>query len=103
MIVSALAGVFVLNGAGTSLSSVVALTLRQVRTPDHMLGRVNATVRWISYGVVAIGAGLGGLAGETLGTRAGMAVGCAGVALTAVWVAASPLRTVRTTASLTVH
>ncbi|PNW09396.1 MFS transporter [Microbacterium testaceum] len=100
VIVAALVGVFAVNGAGTSLSSVVALTLRQLRTPDHLLGRVNATVRWISYGVVAIGAGLGGLAGEALGTRAGIAVGCVGVALTVVWVAASPLRTVRTTASL---
>lgn len=78
----------------------MALTLRKVRTPDRLLGRVNATMRWISYGVVAIGAGLGGLVGEALGTRAGIAVGCVGVALTVVWVAASPLRTVRTTASL---
>jgi len=99
-IVAALVGVFAVNGAGTSLSSVVALTLRQLRTPDHLLGRVNATVRWISYGVVAIGAGLGGLAGEALGTRAGIAVGCVGVALTVVWVAASPLRTIGTTASI---
>lgn len=100
VIVAALVGVFAVNGAGTSLSSVVALTLRQLRTPDHLLGRVNATVRWISYGVVAIGAGLGGLAGEALGTRAGIAVGCVGVALTVVWVAASPLRTIGTTASI---
>jgi len=100
LIVAALVGVFAVNGAGTSLSSVVALTLRQLRTPDHLLGRVNATVRWISYGVVAVGAGLGGLAGEAWGTRAGIAVGCVGVALTVVWVAASPLRTVSDTASL---
>ncbi|MEV7692123.1 MFS transporter [Microbacterium sp. NPDC089189] len=100
VIVAALVGVFAVNGAGTSLSSVVALTLRQVRTPDHLLGRVNATMRWISYGVVAIGAGLGGLAGEAWGTRTGIAVGCAGVSLTLVWVTASPLRTVRDTASL---
>ncbi len=103
VIVAALVGVFAVNGAGTSLSSVVALTLRQRRTPDHLLGRVNATVRWISYGVVAIGAGLGGLAGEALGTRTGIAVGCVGVALTVVWVAASPLRTIRTTASIALH
>lgn len=99
-IVAALVGVFAINGAGTSLSSVVALTLRQLRTPDHLLGRVNATVRWISYGVVAIGAGLGGLAGENLGTRSGIAAGCVGVALTLVWVAASPLRTIRDAASI---
>ncbi|MFJ4160007.1 MFS transporter [Microbacterium testaceum] len=103
LIVVALVAVFAVNGAGTSLSSVVTLTLRQLRTPDQLLGRVNATVRWISYGVVAIGAGLGGLAGEAMGTRAGIALGCVGVALTVAWVAVSPLRTVRDAASLAVH
>jgi MFS family permease len=92
LVVAALIGVFAVNGAGTSLSSVVALTLRQLRTPDHLLGRVNATMRWISYGVVAIGAGIGGVLGDLVGTRLGIAIGCAGVVLTVVWVIASPLR-----------
>jgi len=91
-IVAVLIGVFAANGAGTSLSSVVALTLRQLRTPDHILGRVNATMRWISYGVIAIGAGVGGAVGELIGTRLGLAVGCAGTLLTVIWVAVSPLR-----------
>ncbi|WP_256728925.1 MFS transporter [Microbacterium oleivorans] len=94
-LIAVLVGVFACNGAGTALSSVVALTLRQLRTPDALLGRVNATMRWISYGVIALGAGLGGIAGELLGTRAGMAIGCGGVLLTVVWVALSPLRTIR--------
>lgn len=95
LMVVVLAGVFALNGAGTALSSVVALTLRQLRTPDELLGRVNATMRWISYGVIALGAGLGGLVGELLGMRTGMAIGCGGVLLTVVWVALSPLRSIR--------
>ncbi|MCA5924294.1 MFS transporter [Curtobacterium oceanosedimentum] len=101
--VIAVIAVFAVNGAGTSLSSVVALTLRQLRSPDHVLGRVNATMRWLSYGVVAIGAGLGGLVGELLGTRTGIALGCAGTLLTVVWVVASPLRTVRDPAGLATH
>lgn len=99
-LVAALVAVFAVNGAGTSLSSVVAVTLRQLRTPDHLLGRVNATMRWISYGVVAIGAAAGGLVGEAVGTRWGMAIGCAGVLLTAIWVSASPLRRIRDPRSL---
>jgi predicted MFS family arabinose efflux permease len=86
---------FACNGAGTALSSVVALTLRQLRTPDHLLGRVNATMRWISYGVIAVGAALGGLVGDALGTRAAIAIGCAGNLLTVVWVVCSPLRRIR--------
>lgn len=95
VLVAVLASVFAVNGAGTSLSSVVAVTLRQLRTPDDMLGRVNATMRWVSYGVVAIGAGLGGWLGELVGTRAAMAIGCGGVMLTVVWVVLSPLRSIR--------
>ena len=91
-VLAVLIGVFAANGAGTSLSSVVALTLRQLRTPDHILGRVNATMRWISYGVISIGAALGGVVGELIGTGLGLAVGCAGILLTVIWVAASPLR-----------
>lgn len=99
-VVGALAGIFAVNGAGTSMSSVVALTLRQLRTPDHLLGRVNATMRWLSYGAVAVGAGLGGVVGEVAGTRAGIALGAAGTLLTLVWVVASPLRTVTRTADV---
>jgi MFS family permease len=95
VLVAVLAAAFALNGAGTSLSSVVAVTLRQLRTPDEVLGRVNATMRWVSYGVVAIGAALGGGLGELVGTRAGMAIAGAGVMLTVVWVVLSPLRSIR--------
>lgn len=93
--ITVLVSAFALNGAGTALSSVVALTLRQLRTPDHLLGRVNATMRWVSYGVIAIGAASGGIVGDALGTRTGIAIGCAGILLTVVWVACSPLRAIR--------
>lgn len=103
VVVTVLVVVFAINGAGTSLSSVVALTLRQLRTPDDLLGRVNATMRWLSYGVIAIGAAVGGIVGETLGTRTGIALGCAGTLLTVVWVAASPLRKVGDPRLLATH
>jgi MFS family permease len=94
VVVTVLVAVFTINGAGTSLSSVVALTLRQLRTPDHLLGRVNATMRWLSYGVIALGAAAGGIVGEAVGTRTGIAIGCVGTLLTVAWVTASPLRRV---------
>lgn len=103
VVVTVLVVVFAINGAGTSLSSVVALTLRQLRTPDDLLGRVNATMRWLSYGVIAIGAAVGGIVGESVGTRTGIALGCAGTLLTVVWVAASPLRKVGDPRLLATH
>jgi MFS family permease len=102
VIMSALVAAFAVNGAGTALSSVVALTIRQLRTPDRVLGRVNATLRWLTYGTVAVGAGLGGLAGELWGTRFGIAIGCSGLLLVVLWVARSPLRSVRDPQSLDV-
>jgi MFS family permease len=103
VVVTVLVVVFAINGAGTSLSSVVALTLRQLRTPDHLLGRVNATMRWLSYGVIAVGAAVGGIVGDALGTRTGIALGCAGTLLTVVWVFASPLRRVGDPRLLATH
>jgi MFS family permease len=103
VIVGMLAAAFFLNGAGTALSSVVALTLRQLRTPDRMLGRVNATMRWISYGSVAVGAALGGLIGEMIGVLPGLAMGCGGIFLAVVWVVLSPLRGIRDPQSIATH
>jgi len=44
-----------------------------------------------------------GLVGEALGTRAGIALGCAGTLLTVVWVVASPLRRVGDPRLLAAH
>jgi len=50
--------------------SIVAVTLRQQLVPDHLFGRVNSVYRWISTGVMPIGAILGGLTADWLGLRA---------------------------------
>ncbi|MFC9561620.1 MFS transporter [Agromyces sp. NPDC056965] len=83
--------VFALNGASTTLSSVILVTIRQLRTPDRLLGRVNASMRWVSFGTIAIGAAAGGFAGELLGTRSGLAIGALLCLGSFVWVALSPL------------
>ena len=103
LVIVVLAAAFALNGAGTALSSVVALTLRQLRTPDRLLGRVNASMRWISYGSIAVGAALGGLVGELAGVLPGLIAGCAGLSLTIVWVVLSPLRGIREPAGIASH
>jgi MFS family permease len=59
----------VASGAGVAWN-VVTVSLRQRITPDHLLGRMNATYRLLGWGGMPIGAGLGGLIGELLGVRA---------------------------------
>ena len=50
--------------------SIVAVTLRQQLVPDHLFGRVNSVYRWISTGVMPIGALIGGLTAAWFGLRA---------------------------------
>ena len=59
----------VASGAGVAWN-VVTVSLRQRITPDHLLGRMNATYRLLGWGGMPIGAGLGGLIGELFGVRA---------------------------------
>ena len=46
------------------------MSLRQRITPDHLLGRLNATYRFFAWGVMPIGALVGGLIAEVLGLEA---------------------------------
>lgn len=50
--------------------NVVLPTLRQTVTPHRLLGRVNATYRFLVWGTVPVGSLLGGALGETFGLRA---------------------------------
>jgi MFS family permease len=86
-----LAAVWALNGAGTGVSSVLLVTIRQLRTPDWLLGRVNASMRTVTYGTISLGALAGGLAGEWFGTRAALGLGAGLCLVTIAWVALSPL------------
>ncbi len=49
--------------------NIVTVSLRQRMTPDHLLGRVNATYRLFAWGSMPVGAILGGLMAEALGLR----------------------------------
>ncbi|WP_345802480.1 MFS transporter [Microbacterium sp. AZCO] len=104
VIVIALCAVWFLVGVGTALSNVLLITLRQVRTPHALLGRVNASMRTVTYGVIPLGAIAGGLAGQWLGLRGGILVGSVLLLGTILFVATSPLARLRTLSDAdTVH
>lgn len=81
-----------LVGVGAAMSGVQLVTIRQLRTPERMLGRVNASMRTITYGMIPLGALLGGIFGEWLGARGGLFVGALLSLGTVAWVWCSPLR-----------
>ena len=81
-----------LFGVGIGLGSPQDLAYRQTVTPDRLQGRMNATIRSLNWGMIAIGAPLGGLLADQLGYRAALWVAIAGVALSAVGLLLSPFR-----------
>ena len=80
--------------------NVNALSLRQAVTPDHLLGRVNATGRWIAWGTIPLGALVGGILGTTIGLRETIAISSIGGLVAAGVIAVSPLRSLRVIPSL---
>jgi MFS family permease len=90
----AVAGMFV-TGVGVVVYNVTQVSFRQALTPDHLLGRMNATIRFLVFGTMPVGGVLGGLLGEWLGVRTALLV--VGIAQCAAFlpVFLSPLRTMR--------
>ncbi|MGN9838714.1 MFS transporter [Nonomuraea sp. H19] len=67
-----------------------AITLRE--TSPELRGRVNATMTFAVQGVLAVGGLVGGIAAEFLGLRPVILICAAGMAMSSIWIWASPLR-----------
>lgn len=93
-----MAGQFLI-GLGPTIWAVVQLSLRQAITPDHLLGRVGATNRFLSLGVRPFGALAGGMIGEAVSLRFALAVGAVAFILCLIQIAASPVPRLRRTPS----
>lgn len=69
---------------GQIVYAITSLSLRQRVCPDHLLGRVNATIRFVVIGGVPLGALVGGVLGELLGLRVTLWIALSIVALSAL-------------------
>jgi MFS family permease len=78
-------------GYGSGLYSVTTNSLRQVVTPDRLLGRMNASFTFLSRGIAPLGALAGGALGEAIGLRPTLIVGAIGEVAGFLWVWYSPL------------
>lgn len=74
---------------------VVEVSVRQTVTSDHLQGRVNATERFVVYGVIPLGALLGGALGEVAGVRVALVAGMLGMLAASLWLLFSPVRSMR--------
>jgi MFS family permease len=96
-----LAVAYALNGFGLAVTNVATISIRQAVTPDRLLGRMNASYRFVSYGAIPVGALAGGLSGQFLGLRACLLVGALGLVAAAVTAGFSPLRSLRSLGAVT--
>jgi len=82
-------------GFGAIVYNVTQVSYRQAICPDHLLGRMNASVRFLVWGTLPIGGLIGGGLATWLTPRGALWVGAIGGALAVGWLLASPLRTMR--------
>jgi MFS family permease len=71
--------------------NVVQVSFRQRLCPAGLLGRMNASVRFIVYGTMPVGGLLGGVLGEWLGVLPALWIATAGGAVACLPVVLSPL------------
>jgi MFS family permease len=82
-------------GVALMVLNVNGVSLRQAVTPDHLLGRINATGRWIGWGTIPLGSVAGGALATAIDLRPTLAVSAIGAALACLWLLPSPIRTLR--------
>jgi MFS family permease len=72
--------------------SILARSYRQQVIPSHLLGKVTATIRFVSWGALPIGALVAGALGELLGNRGALWVVSGSFLLSSLPLLLSPLR-----------
>jgi MFS family permease len=75
--------------------NITQVSFRQGLTPPDLLGRMNATMRFLVWGTMPLGAFIGGILGSTIGVRETLLVAAIGGSLAWLPVFLSPLRTMR--------
>jgi MFS family permease len=91
----AVAGCWAVFSFSVVVYNVTQVSFRQALCPPRLLGRMNATIRFLVWGTMPLGGLLGGVLGSTIGLRPTMWIGAAGIALSVLPVFLSPLRTMR--------
>lgn len=96
MAMSIMGAGMLLFGFGATLFTVNYLSLRQAITPDALLGRMTATMRFLTVAAAPVGSLFGGILASAVGLRATLwVVGIAGLGLGAFMAGFSGLRQVR--------
>jgi MFS family permease len=84
-----------MTGVAVVIYNITQVSFRQQLCPERLLGRMNATMRFLVWGTIPIGGFVGGLLGSTIGLRPTLWVSVIGEALAFLPVFFSPLRRMR--------
>jgi predicted MFS family arabinose efflux permease len=84
-----------LFGLARPIFSINQISLRQTITPEHLLGRMNASMTFVVFGIPTIGALFGGTLGQSIGLQKTLVVAAIGEILACLWIFFSPIRKVR--------
>ena len=90
-----LAAAQIVMWASVVVYNITQVSFRQGLCPPNLLGRMNATMRFLVWGTMPLGGLIGGVLGETIGVRETLLVAAIGGALTWLPVYLSPLRNMR--------
>jgi Na+/melibiose symporter-like transporter len=80
---------------GIITSNIVQVSFQQARCPAHLLGRLNAAVKFLMWGTISLGSVLGGVLAGLVGLRATLWTAAVIVGLSTLWLLLSPLRHMR--------
>jgi predicted MFS family arabinose efflux permease len=83
------------GSAASVVYNVNQVSLRQAITPEHFLGRMNATMRFLVWGTIPIGSLIGAGLSEVIGVHATIWVGSILGLLAFLPVFLSPVRSLR--------
>ncbi|MFZ3590464.1 MFS transporter [Bacillus sp. DJP31] len=86
----------IITGFGNTVYFVSQVSLRQSITPMEILGRVNASNRFISRGAMPLGGIFGGLLGTFIELRLALLILAIGYILAILWLSISPVRKIQT-------
>ncbi|HEX6467753.1 MAG TPA: MFS transporter [Streptosporangiaceae bacterium] len=78
-------------GFGVLTFNVNTVTLRQVITPDRLLGRMNASYRLVLFGTAPPGAFLAGVLGQSFGLHTAMMIAVFAFPVPILWTLFSPV------------
>lgn len=84
-----------LNGFMVLAYNITQVSARQRICPPELLGRMNASIRFFVWGVMPIGATVGGIIGREVSPLTAMIVGSVGAVFSSVFVLFSPLTRMR--------